>query len=249
MISIRLIFIIYKMKAVILAGGKGTRLRPFTYIIPKPLMPIGELPVIEIIIKQLKDNGFNDIIISTGYKENLIRMFLNDADKKYNLNIKYSNEDKPLGTVGSLSLIRDELNETFLLMNGDTLCTLNYNELMKYHKESGNTVTISLYKKEIYVDFGIAELNGADIIDYIEKPTNTYFVSMGVYVFEPKVLKYIPKDKLDFPDLVKMLIKNNEKVGGYIFDGYWLDIGRHEDYMKANEDVNLIYEKLGIKNT
>jgi len=234
------------MKAVILAGGEGRRLRPFTYVIPKPLMPIGELPIIEIILKQLKNNGFNDIIISTGYKENLIRMFLNGADKKHNLNIKYSHEDKPLGTVGSLSLIKDELNEDFILMNGDTLCTVNYNELMKYHKKSGNIATITLHKKEIKINFGVVKLNGNDIVDYIEKPTHTYFVSIGVYVFKPDVLKYIPDGKLDFPDLIKILIRNNEKVGGYIFDDYWQDIGRQEDYMKANEDINKIYDKLGI---
>lgn len=234
------------MKAVILAGGEGRRLRPFTYVIPKPLMPIGELPIIEIILKQLKNNGFNDIIISTGYKENLIRMFLNGADKKHNLNIKYSREDKPLGTVGSLSLIKDELNEDFILMNGDTLCTVNYNELMKYHKKSGNIATITLHKKEIKINFGVVKLDNVSIIDYIEKPTHTYFVSIGVYVFKPDVLKYIPDGKLDFPDLIKILIRNNEKVEGYIFDDYWQDIGRQEDYMKVNEDINKIYDKLGI---
>lgn len=234
------------MKAVILAGGKGIRLRPFTYLIPKPLMPIGELPIIEIILKQLKNNGFKDIIICTGYKEDLIRMFLKKFDKRYNLNIKYSREDKPLGTIGPLLLIKNELKETFLLMNGDTLSTINYKELVKYHKKSGNIATISLYKRDIYIDFGIVEMNGLSIVDYIEKPTNTYFVSMGVYVFEPEVLKYIPEGKFDFPDLVKTLIKNGEKVGGYIFKGYWLDIGRQEDYLKANEDINRIYNKLKI---
>ena len=234
------------MKAVILAGGEGRRLRPFTYAIPKPLMPIGEQPIIEIILNQLKNNGFNNIIISTGYKENLIRMFLNGADTKYNLNIKYSHEDKPLGTVGSLSLIKNELNEDFILMNGDTLCTVNYNELMKYHKKSNNMATITLCKKEIKIDFGVVQLNENNIVNYIEKPTHSYFVSIGVYVFKPDVLKYIPDGRLDFPDLVKILIKNNEKVGGYIFDGYWQDIGRSEDYMKANEDFEKIYEKFGI---
>jgi len=235
------------MKAVILAGGKGTRLRPFTYMIPKPLMPIGEQPIIEIILRQLKNNGFNDIIISTGYKENLIRMFLNGADKKYGLNIKYSNENEPLGTVGSLSLIRDELNDDFILMNGDTLCTVNYNELMEYHKKSNNMATITLCKKDIKIDFGVVQLEGNNnIVNYIEKPTHSYFVSIGVYVFKPDVLKYIPDGRLDFPDLVKILIKNNEKVGGYIFDGYWQDIGRSEDYMKANEEFEKIYEKFGI---
>ncbi len=234
------------MKAVILAGGKGVRLRPFTYLIPKPLMPIGELPIIEIIIRQLRNSGFRDIIICTGYKENLIRMFLKKFEKKYRLNIKYSFEKKPLGTIGPLMLIKDELKETFLLMNGDTLSTINYKELVKYHKESGNIATISLYKKDIYIDFGIVEMNGVDIIDYIEKPTNTYFVSMGVNVFEPEILDYIPEGKFNFPDLVKILIKKGKKVGGYIFKGYWLDIGRHEDYLKANEDINKIYNKLKI---
>jgi len=235
------------MKAVILAGGKGTRLRPFTYVIPKPLMPIGEQPIIEIILQQLKSNGFDEVIISTGYKANLIKMFLENAQIKYGLNITYSNEEEPLGTIGPLSLIKDKLNETFLLMNGDTLSTINYDELIKYHKKSGNIATISLHKRDIYIDFGIAKLDGVNIVDYIEKPTHTYFVSMGVYVFEPEVLKYVPNKKLDFPELVKILIKNGEKVGGYIFEGYWLDIGRHDDYMKANEDINLIYNKLGIK--
>lgn len=234
------------MKAVILAGGEGTRLRPFTHMIPKPLMPIGETPIIEIILKQLKKSGFNNIIISTGYKENLIRMFLNGADKKYDLNIKYSHEDAPLGTVGSLSLIRNELNDDFILMNGDTLCTVNYGKLMKYHKKSGSMATITLHKKEIKIDFGVVKLDGNDIIDYIEKPTHSYFVSIGVYVFKPEVLKYIPDEKLDFPDLIKILIKNNEKVGAYIFEDYWQDIGRHEDYVKANKDIEGIYDRLGL---
>ena len=226
------------MKAIILAGGKGTRLRPFTYMIPKPLMPIGELPIIEIILRQLKNNGFNDIIISTGYKANLIKMFLNGVDAKYNINIKYSHEDEPLGTIGPLSLIKYELDGDFLLMNGDTLSTMNYKKLMKCHKKSGNIVTIALHKRDIYIDFGIVKLDGANIIDYIEKPTNTYFVSTGVYIFEPEVLKYVPNEKLDFPDLVKILIENDEKVGGYIFEDYWVDIGRREDYEKACNDVD-----------
>ncbi len=234
------------MKAVILAGGEGRRLRPFTYMIPKPLMPIGETPIIEIILKQLKNNGFNNIIISTGYKENLIRMFLNGVDAKYDLNIKYSYENKPLGTVGSLSLIRDDLDDDFILMNGDTLCTVNYNEIMKYHKKSGNMATITIHKKEIKIDFGVVKLDGADIVDYIEKPTHSYFVSIGVYVFKPEVLRYIPDRRLDFPDLIKILIKNNEKVGGYVFEDYWLDIGKPEDYMKANDDLEEIYDRLGM---
>lgn len=225
------------MKAVVLAGGEGTRLRPFTYVIPKPLMPIGELPIIEVILKQLKGNGFRNVIISTGYKDDLIRMFLKDADKKYRLNITYSHEEKPLGTIGPLSLIRKELNEPFILMNGDTLCTLDYGKFLDYHKKSGNMVTVVVHKKDVKIDSGVVKLEGDRIVDYIEKPTNTYYLSIGVQAFNPNVLDYVPDGRLDFPDLVKILIKKGEKVGAYVFDGYWLDIGRHEDYIKANEDI------------
>ena len=234
------------MKAVILAGGEGTRLRPYTYMIPKPLMPVGELPIIEIIIRQLKNNGFNNVVILTGYKADLMEMFLKGSDVKYDLKIKFSREEEPLGTIGPLSLIRNDLNEDFILMNGDTLTNMNYTELMRHHRESDNMITIAIHKKEIYLDFGIVKLNGGNISDYIEKPTNAYFVSMGVYVFNPEVLKYVPNSKLDFPDLVKILLRNGEQVGGYVSEDYWLDIGRHEDYLMANQNVELIYNLMNI---
>lgn len=233
------------MKAVILAGGKGTRLRPYTTAFPKPLMPVGDKPILEIIVRQLESHGINEIIMAVGHLAELIMTFFGDGSK-FGVRIKYSREDEPLGTAGPLSLIKDELTETFLVMNGDILTTLNYSDLIEYHKRSGAIATIALNKRDVYIDFGVVELDeDSNITDYIEKPTLHYLVSMGIYVFEPEVLKYIPNNKkFDFPDLVKKLISAGEKVKGYIYDGYWLDIGRPEDYEKACNEIDKIYDDL-----
>jgi len=230
------------MKAVILAGGKGTRLKPYTTVFPKPLMPIGDKPILEIIISQLKYHGLKDIIITTGHLSQLIMAFFGDGSQ-FGVGIKYSKEDKPMGTVGGLGLIKEELKDTFLAVNGDTLTTLNFSELINYHKTSGAVCTVALKTRGSYIDFGIVELDHNNrITRYTEKPTVNHLVSMGVYVFEPRVVEYIkPGERLDFPDLVKALILKKEKINGFVFDGYWLDIGRHEDYEKANEEI----EELG----
>lgn len=233
------------MKAVILAGGKGTRLRPYTTAFPKPLMPVGDKPILEIIVRQLKLHGIDEIVMAVGHLAELIMTFFGDGSK-FGLKIKYSREDKPLGTAGPLSLLKDELTETFLVMNGDILTTLNYSDLIEYHKKNKAIATIALNKRDVYIDFGVVELDeDSNIADYIEKPTLHYLVSMGIYVFEPKVLKYIPNNKkFDFPDLVKRLISAGEKVKGYIYDGYWLDIGRPEDYERACNEIDKIYDYL-----
>ena len=233
------------MKAVILAGGKGTRLKPYTTVFPKPLMPIGDKPILEIVIGQLKSHGFDEAIITVGHLAELIMTFFNDGNK-YDVKIKYSREDKPLGTAGGLGLLKQELNETFLMMNGDVLTSLNYSDLVNYHKRTKSIATIALNKREVDIDFGVVELdNDNSIVGYKEKPKIDYLVSMGVYVFDPKVLEYIkPNEYLDFPDLIKKLISNGETVKGYIYDGYWLDIGRPDDYERANREIEKIYDKL-----
>jgi len=235
------------MKAVILAGGKGTRLKPYTTVFPKPLMPIGDKPILEIIIRQLKSQGLKDIIITVGHLGELIMNFFGDGSK-LGVNIKYSKEDQPLGTAGGLGLIKEELTDTFLMINGDTLTTLNFSDLINYHKGNGAIATIALKKREVYIDFGIVELHSVDIIKrYIEKPTLNYLVSMGVYIFEPRVLEYIKvAERLDFPSLIKTLIANGEIVKGFTFDGYWLDIGRPEDYEKANEEIEKVSKILNL---
>ncbi len=233
------------MKVVILAGGEGTRLRPYSTIFPKPLMPIGDKPILEIILRQLGSQGLKDIIVTVGHLAELIVNFFGDGSQM-GVSIKYSREDQPLGTAGGLGLIKKELKEPFLMINGDTLTTLNFLNLINYHKRNGAIATIAIKKRELYVDFGIAELdNSGSLKDYIEKPTIYHTVSMGVYVCEPRVLDYIEVGKrLDFPDLVKILISKGEVIKGFIFDGYWLDIGRVRDYEKANEEIEKIYPEL-----
>ena len=233
------------MKAVILAGGKGTRLKPYTTVFPKPLMPIRDKPILEIVVQQLKSYGFDEIILAVGHLAELIMTFFNDGSK-YGVRIKYAREDKPLGTAGPLALMKEELNETFLMMNGDVLSTLDYFDLVNYHKRNEAIATIALKKRTVKIDFGVPEVDGGNnVVGYTEKPEIEYLVSMGVYVFEPPVLDYIkPDEYLDFPDLIKKLISNGETVKGYIYDGYWLDIGRPDDYERANNEIDEIYPQL-----
>lgn len=236
------------MKAVILAGGRGTRLKPYTTVFPKPLMPIGNRPILEIIIRQLKSQHFSEIILTVGYLGELIMAYFGDGSK-LGVNIRYSREEQPLGTAGGLGLIKDELDDTFLMINGDTLTTLNFSDLIDYHKRNSAIATMALKKRQIRIDFGVIEVDtsNSEVKAYIEKPTLENLVSMGVYVLNPEVLEYIePNEYLDFPELIRSLLADGRTVKGYIFDGYWLDIGRPEDYERANTEIEEIYGKLGI---
>jgi len=224
------------MQAVILAGGKGRRLRPYTMVLPKPLMPVGDIPILEVVIRQLKKYGFKKITITVDYLAELLEAYFRDGSK-WNVEITYSRDYEPLGTAGPVASIKD-LEDNFIVMNGDILTTLDYSKLMGYHIKENSMITIAMYDKKVNIDLGILKSNENDeIYDYVEKPTLKYQVSMGIYVFNKKALKYIKKNEyLDFPDLIKILIKNNESVKGFHFGGYWLDIGRHEDYAKAIEE-------------
>ena len=236
------------MKAVILAGGKGTRLKPYTTVFPKPLMPIGDKPILEILIRQLRSHNFREITLMVGHLGELIMAFFGDG-RKFGVEIQYSKEEQPLGTVGGLSLIRNELKDTFLMVNGDTLTTLDFSDLIDYHKRNSAIATVALTKRQINVDFGVVEVNEStsEVSGYVEKPTLENFVSMGVNALRPEVLQYIEPDKyLDFPHLIQNLLAAKKTVRGYMFDGYWLDIGRPDDYGKANVEIEEIYGKLGI---
>ncbi|MDD3552347.1 MAG: sugar phosphate nucleotidyltransferase [Methanothrix soehngenii] len=235
------------MKAVILAGGLGTRLKPYTTVFPKPLMPIGESPILEIIVKQLKAKGFNEITLAVGHLSELIMAFFNNGSK-YGLKIEYSKEEKKLGTAGGLGLLKNKLEDDFLVMNGDVLTGLDFSEFLEFHKKTGSIATIALNRRHVDIDFGVVELDeNRTLIGYIEKPKIDYLVSMGVYAFNESILEYIPSHEyLDIPDLMKRLLSEGEKVNGFIHDGYWLDIGRPDDYIKANEDIQKIYRQLGV---
>jgi len=226
------------MKAVILAGGKGTRLHPYTIVFPKPLVPIGNIPILEIVIKQLKKAGFYDITIAVGHLAELIKSYFGNG-KKFGVKLNYSRENKPLGTAAPLALV-EGLKDTFLVMNGDILTTLNFEDLIEFHKEHKPIVTIATTIRTVNIDFGIVKANEEnEVINYIEKPEMQYLTSMGIYIFEPKILKYIKKGEyLNLPDLIEKLLKNKEKVKNYVSDDYWLDIGRKEDYRKAIDDYS-----------
>ena len=220
------------MKAVILAGGEGRRLLPYTTVLPKPLMPIGNMPILEIIVRQLREYGFSEIIISVGHLANLIQAFFGDGDN-WGIKITYSIENFPLGTAGPLKLIKD-LEGTFLLMNGDILTTLNYTNFVDFHKKHDALLTVAAFERDSQINFGVIESKEAKIVNYVEKPVYHFDVSMGVYCMNSKVLNYIDENvRLDIPDLVLRLIKDNEPVKSYKEDCTWLDIGRVDDYEMA----------------
>jgi NDP-sugar pyrophosphorylase family protein len=221
------------MKAVILAGGKGTRLAPYTTILPKPLMPVGEMPILEIVLRQLAGYGFEEITLAVGYLAELLMAYCGDGSK-FGLKIKYSREEKPLGTAGPLSLVPD-LDGTFLVMNGDLLTTLDYQKMYQFHRQRGAIATLASYERGVEIDLGVIETDEDNWVkDYIEKPTYKYSVSTGIYIFEPDVLEFIsPNQHLDLPELILRLKRRGNPVNVFHFDGYWLDIGRHDDYEVA----------------
>ncbi len=228
------------MKAVLLAGGKGSRLKPYTISIPKPLVPVGDEPIMEIVVKQLVKEGIEDITMAVGHMAEQIISYFGDGSR-YGTKISYSKEERALGTVGPLRLIRDGLDDTFLMMNGDILTDLRYGELIGYHKEKGAEATIATVKRNVDIDYGVVKINEDAIVGWEEKPTIHYHVSTGIYVLEPSALDLIPPEgKFDLPDLIKALISHGREVASYPFEGYWLDIGRPEDYEKACENVTKV---------
>lgn len=230
------------MKAIILAGGKGTRLRPFTTNFPKPLMPVGDKPILEVVISQLKRANITDIVITTGHLEHLIRAFFQDGEK-YGVNITYTLEDEPLGTAGPLNLVRDQIDDTFLVMNGDVLSDINFSDFLYYHKKQNNTATVALSNRSVNIDFGVVHISDDQRFDrWEEKPTIEYLVSTGIYLFEPDSLPSLPpKGFFNLPDFIQALDRDKKRVAGYIHKGYWLDIGRPEDYERACNDIERLF--------
>lgn len=225
------------LKAIILAGGKGVRLRPFTANFPKPLVPLGDVPIIEVLIRRLVKFGVTDITLTLGHLAELIKAyFFHRQDLTRLLNLHYVDEDKPTGTAGSLAFVPD-LDDTFLVMNGDVLTDLDFDELVAFHRLHHAALTIATHKRQVKIDLGVIDFDDdCRVVGYREKPEYSYQVSMGVYVYEPRVLKHIEQGKhLDFPDLVLRLIAAGEKVCAMPADCMWLDIGRPDDYARAQE--------------
>lgn len=225
------------MKAVILAGGKGTRLKPYTTVIPKPLMPIGNYPILEVILHQLKQYGADEIILAVGHMAQLFQAFFNNGES-FGIKIGYSFETQPLGTAGPLAQLIDRLDDDFLVMNGDLLTTLNYRRLYEYHRDHHAAATIGLYEREVKIDFGVVNVDSDNrLTEYIEKPTYKFNVSMGINVINPEIARpyLIPGKYLDLPDLMMKLHEDGHTVLTYNEPCYWLDIGRVDDYQMANE--------------
>jgi NDP-mannose synthase len=224
------------MQALILAGGKGTRLKPYTTVIPKPLMPVGEMPILEIVLRQLKNAGFDRVIIAIGYLGEMFRAFFQDG-ARLGLSIDYSLEEKPLGTAGPIALNLDKLDQDVLIMNGDLLTTLNYRSLFEFHKSARAAATIGTYKRDVKIDFGVVEIAEGKLTGYIEKPVYHYDVSMGVNILNVLSARkfLVPGQHLDLPDLMTLLREDGQSVHCYQEPCYWLDIGRVDDYQTAND--------------
>ena len=223
------------MRAVILAGGKGRRLAPYTISFPKPLVPVDDMPILEIVIRQLKSAGFDHVTLAVGHLAGLLTAYFGDGSR-WGIKIDYSLEEAPLGTVGPLALVED-LPETFLVMNGDVLTTLPYDALVDYHIESGADLTIACHRCGAHIDYGIIEFDDSlHVTGYREKPTLHYDVSMGVYVFNRSLLDlFAPGEYCDLPQLALMLVKRGTPPKVYLSEQEWLDIGRPDDYARATD--------------
>ncbi|MGH3717121.1 MAG: nucleotidyltransferase family protein [Micromonosporaceae bacterium] len=224
------------MHVVILAGGKGVRLRPYTTALPKPLVPIGnEYAILDIILRQLSAQGFQTVTLAIGHLGSLIRAFVGDGSQ-WGLDVTYAEEDRPLSTIGPLFNILDQLPEHFLVMNGDVLTDLHYGELLRGHIASEAPLTVASYERDVKIDFGCLETDGnGSIVGFTEKPTLSYRVSMGVYGLSAKTLApYPPGLSFGFDELVLDLLARGDNPVHHDFGGYWLDIGRPDDYDEAN---------------
>lgn len=233
------------MRAVILAGGKGTRLAPYTTTIPKPLVPVGDMAIMEIVIRQLSRSGFDRITVAVNHQAQLIRAFFEDG-QRWGVSIDYSMEDRPLSTMGPLKLI-DDLPEHFLVMNGDVLTDIDYRQFYQSHVQSGAIGTIATYKRQTKVDFGVLHFSDETnrICEFVEKPIEHFCVSMGVYAFSRDIMELIPEGRpFGFDDLMLKLIAEDRDIRAHPFDGYWLDIGRPDDYDKANNEFETIIGRL-----
>ncbi|MBI1293251.1 NTP transferase domain-containing protein [bacterium] len=222
-------------RAVVLAGGQGQRLRPYTTVLPKPLMPVGDRPILHRVLSSLGAAGFGDITISVGHLAELIMVFFGKGEK-LGIKIDYAIEDMPLGTIGPLAFIHN-LGDDFLVMNGDLLTDIDFEALWRAHHDSKATLTIATFDREVKIDFGVLQRDAAEkVVGFVEKPRIPYTVSMGVYILNKRCLDYVPRgEHFGFDQLVLALLAANEPIHSFRHTGRWLDLGRPEDYEAAND--------------
>lgn len=223
-------------KVIIMAGGLGKRLRPLTNDIPKPMLKLGDKPILEIIIDGLSKHGLTDIYLSVNYKAEIIKDYFGDGSK-FGVSIKYIEEDKKLGTAGALGLMNEIPNESFLVMNSDLLTSVNYTSLFNEHKNNNSSATMCVKSYNIEIPYGVIGIENNEIISIDEKPKHNFYINTGIYVLEPEVFKYIQDNSfLDMPDLFKKCILGNKKTNSYLLKEYWKDIGQHNDFEEAQVD-------------
>jgi len=221
------------MRAAILAGGKGARLRPYTTVLPKPLMPVGDRPILELIIRQLASAGCTRVDLCVGHLGELIRAyFAESASTPPGVELVYNWEKEALGTAGALHLI-ERPEGSFLVMNGDILTTLDYAQFLRFHEAQNAALTIATHRKDVTLELGVIEEDAGIVNGFIEKPTLHYEVSMGIYAYSPKALDHVPPGRFDFPDLVLALLGAGERVATYHFEGPWFDIGTTDEHERA----------------
>ena len=236
------------MRAIILAGGKGTRLRPYTTLIPKPLVPLGgKYSILEIIILQLKRSGFTHITLAVNHLSQLIMAYFGDGSR-LGVKLDYSLEEGELSTIGPLTLI-DDLPETFLVMNGDILCDLNYRDFFDAHVQAGSQISVSAFRRQVKIDFGVLRYSETGCLtEFQEKPAYDLDVSMGIYCINRSVIEALPRGKkYGFDNLMIDGLANRQSIDIRPFAGYWLDIGRPDDYEYADENFAELSSRLGIE--
>ncbi len=225
------------MDAVVMAGGKGTRLRPLTYAIPKPLLPVGERPILEILLGQLKKSGFTRVYVSIGYKGDLIRSYLGDGSR-LGVSVEYVDEPEALGTAGALALIKDRLKSPFLMANGDILTKLDFDRFYAEHVSEGAAMTVGCIEYKVQIPFGVVKSDNGLVRGIAEKPTTTHLVASGIYVLSPEALEALgAPERLDVPDLMLGLVRRGKKVRTHVITEPWLDVGKMSDYERATQEA------------
>ncbi|MBF7071569.1 nucleotidyltransferase family protein [Aliarcobacter butzleri] len=228
-------------KVILMVGGLGTRLRPLTENIPKPMLKVGNKPILQTIVEKFAEYGYTNIVMCVNYKSHMIQDYFSDG-KDFGVNIEYVLENQRMGTAGALSLLKDKPNEPFFVMNGDLLTNINFEHLHNYHVATNSIGTMCVREYDFQVPYGVVNIKDSKIVSIEEKPTHKFFVSAGIYMLSEKVLDYIPQNQFfDMPTLFEKLISLNENTVSFPLREYWLDIGRIEEYKKANEEYDEVF--------
>lgn len=229
-------------KVVIMAGGKGMRLRPLTKNTPKPMLKVGDKPILQTLIEKFRESGYKNFVICVNYKSNVIKKFFSDGEK-FGVNIEYIQEKSRMGTAGALSLFKKKPTEPFFVINGDLLTNLDFEKLLNFHYDQNSEATMCVREYNIQSPYGEVTLDNVKIKSIEEKPKHKYYVNAGVYVLEPKCISLIPKKYFDMPSLFKKMITKNKSIVSFPLGEYWLDIGKFNDYKKANIDFDFLISR------